>query len=226
MSYLSFFIADYQERIYDDSLNNTNNEYYGTSLSDNTSINVSLELPSLTLETSSKNKLGEVKLSQENLEILDSIKQFNNESELCCVLTLYYALECAELKDWNNLKHILPILKFPEFLNANFEKWYLSQFISSLCENIDYLKIEWICKLIFNEFLIKNTKSDVGIELIYKFIDKLFNVISSEMYIYLMNCEELKPKKAVSYENLLRYSDDFFIASSISFTKIYEVKFC
>ena len=104
-----------------------------------------------------KNRTLEVKISQEKVEILEYIKKFNNQHDICCVLTLYYILECVELNDWNNIKHILPILRYPEN-NNNFEKLFLSQFITSLSEHVEYLKVDWISKLVFDDFLVKNIK--------------------------------------------------------------------
>jgi hypothetical protein len=95
------------------------------------------------------NKLNEIKISKEKVEILEHIKRFIYESDVYCVLTLYYTLECIELKDLTNLKHILSILKYPDNNNnnnINFEKWFLSQFISNLCENIDYLRNDGFMK--------------------------------------------------------------------------------
>jgi hypothetical protein len=114
----------------------------------------------------------------------------------------------------------LSILKYPDNNNnnnINFEKWFLSQFISNLCENIDYLRNEWIHKMIFNDFLIKNLKAD-GFDLVYKFIDKLYNIIPHEFYSYLVNCDELKPKKIVSTLHI--YSISSLISLSLSLSSI------
>ena len=144
-----------------------------------------------------KNRTLEVKISQEKVEILEYIKKFNNQHDICCVLTLYYILECVELNDWNNIKHILPILRYPEN-NNNFEKLFLSQFITSLSEHVEYLKVDWISKLVFDDFLVKNIKLDISYELVYKLMDKLFNYLSHETYFHLL--DELKPKKTVSLD--------------------------
>jgi hypothetical protein len=209
-------MADYQERFYDDSLNSL------TLLDYDNTITINLEMATSTssdYSSASKNinKLNEIKISKDKVEILEHIKRFINESDVCCVLTLYYTLECIELKDWNNLKHILSILKYPDNNNINFEKWFLSQFISNLCENIDYLRIDWIHKMIFNDFLIKNLKAD-GFDLVYKFIDKLYNIIPHDFYSYLINCDELKPKKIVSTLDI--HSFNLFINLSLSSIQI------
>jgi hypothetical protein len=139
-------MADYQERFYDDSLNSL------TLLDYDNTITINLEMTASTSSeysstSKTSNKLNEIKISKEKNEILEHIKRFINESDVCCILTLYYTLECIELKDWNNLKHILSILKYPDNNNnINFEKWFLSQFISNLCENIDYLRNDGFMK--------------------------------------------------------------------------------
>lgn len=105
---------------------------------------------SSSLSSKNINKLNEIKISKEKVEILEHIKiRFIYESDVQCVLTLCYTLECIELKDLTNLKHILSILKYPDNNNnnnINFEKGFLSQFISNLCENIDYLRNDGFMK--------------------------------------------------------------------------------
>ena len=187
---MAFFIADYQERLYEESLN---------SLSSSLSLDYENTAMSAEIADLKNNKLNEIKILKEKVEILEFIKKFQNESDVCCILTLYFVLDCIELKDWNNVKHILPILKYPDNNSSSFEKWFLNQFISNLYEHVEYLRVDWISKLIFNDFLLKNIKTEVSFELIYKFLDKLYNIVSHDIYSFLINCEELKPKKMVTY---------------------------
>ena len=203
-------MADYQERMYEESINILNFEHHSgvnslisqnaTQVENNINTNKLSELflsneSKLHLEIYYKNKSTESFINEEKLEILECLKKFNAEFNLCCILTIYYILECIDLNDWINIKLILPIVKFPDN-NNNFEKWFISQFISSLCDHIEYLKIDWICKMIFNDFLIKYIKSDISYELVYKLMDKLFNLLPHEVYTTLL--DEIKPKKSVS----------------------------
>jgi hypothetical protein len=82
-SSLAYFISDYQERFKDDSLNSL------TLLDYNNTTTINLEMKTSTSSeysssSSSKNinKLNEIKISKEKVEILEHIKRFINESDV------------------------------------------------------------------------------------------------------------------------------------------------
>lgn len=141
-----------------------------------------------------KNKSNDTKLSKLKKHVLEIIKSFTEENEICCVLTLYYILECVALNDWSTLKHLLPIVKYPDN-SIFFEKWFLSQLVTGLSDRSEYFKINWICNLVFDEFFMCNLKSEITCEFAYKLLDKLAVFLPSDTYCRLL--EDFKPKKTV-----------------------------
>ena len=202
MPNLIYLTADYQERLYEDSLNSLNTPEVNPAefLSPTMPIDSKVRNANSTKSASQlSSKMPDFKISSEKNEIIDAIKVFYDSHDICHVLVFYFILECLELADWVNLKHISLILDSSETSNyESFDRWFLSIFINSSFEYIDLFKYEWFASLIFNEFLIKYFRSDVFYEQLYKYLDKLYSHLPSTTFLYVM--EELKPKKTVNIE--------------------------
>jgi hypothetical protein len=218
---LSYSISDYQERLCEESLKklnlhqfNVHDEFaalnipYETTTMTSNSVTPKVDTK-MSYETLSANLISLTKQSMASHEYineytkqdnerdlaLESIRQSNETSDFCSLLVLYYVIECIDLNDWLTLKYLLSIARIPTN-NPNFEKWFLFQFSSSLCENLEAFKHEWFQKLIFDQFLIRLLKSDFTYEIVYKLIESVQPHLSTSMLTHLL--DDIKPKKTVS----------------------------
>lgn len=190
LPYLAYLIADHQERLYEDTIETLN------SSSEPTTPIVFSEFSKIESPFEQQAKIPNFTISEEKNQVIESIRQFNEGNELTTVLTLYYILECTETSDWVNLKHTINLVKYP-YDNEGFEKWFLLQFITNISQSIDNFKQEWFSSLIFDDFLLKNLKSDAIYEMIYKYVDKLFTYLQPAVLFRIL--EELKPRKQVCF---------------------------
>jgi hypothetical protein len=188
---LAYLIADHQERLYEDTIETLN------SSSEPTTPSVYSEFGRGEPPLSQLIKIPNFTITEEKSQVIEAIRQFNEENEIACVLTLYYILECIETSDWVNLKHVIHLVKYPQS-NEGFEKWFLLQFITNTSHNLDNFKQDWFSSLIFDDFLLKTLKSDSVYEMIYKYIDKLFTYLQPAILFRIL--EELKPRKQVGLQ--------------------------
>lgn len=182
---LAYFITDFYEKLYDDSLASLANPTTQTSITSSilvtsptvlTTSATSVVTPSTpttpgtsaSAPTSSSAKTSPpivLKISTRKVEIISSIKSLIAENELCSVLYLYLVNVCFELNDWVNLKVLLPSIKYPNNNVNLFEKWFLYQVFSILIDKsiIDQFKHDWFVSLIFDDFLftIAKQKDDI-----------------------------------------------------------------
>lgn len=198
-----YLIADQQERLYEESINNLNTH---ETIQDFLSPTISKDSPSRSTTTKTGASLSikcpDFKISTEKNEIIDCIKVYHDSHEICHVLVFYYILECLEIGDWINLKHISLILDSNETTNYEaIDKWLLSQFINATFDFLDLFRYEWFATLIFNEFLIKYFRDDVFFEYLYKYMEKLQSYLPISIYNYLL--EELRPRKTVINKTLI-----------------------
>lgn len=224
MPNLAYFITDFYEKLYDDSiasLTNQTQSITSTLLSSSTGMITS---PSAVTATSTLNASKTasppivLKISTKKLEILSSVKTLIGENELCSVLFLYLVIACFEFNDWVNLKALLPSIKYPNNNTAFFEKWFMYQFFNVLLEKsvIDQFKHDWFVQLVFDDFLIVILRikdeqaqvqdnaqkyvlcSEILYEQTYKLMEKIFpNNISLNNFNRLI--EIVKPKKNVIF---------------------------
>lgn len=222
---LAYFITDYYEKLYDDSiaaLTNPSQPAATPSLltSPPTILNsVSTTSPSTTSAPTPNVKTSPpivLKISTRKFEILSSIKTQIAENELCSTLLIYLVIVCVELNDWVNLKVLLPAIRYPNNNSVLFEKWFLYQLLHMLNEkNIaEQFKHDWFVTMIFDEFLFNlvqqkdaqlqspttSTATNVSssfYEQMYKLIDKLYPAhLTSASFTRLT--ELIKPKKMVT----------------------------
>lgn len=161
---LSYFITDFYEKLYDDSLaaltNPSQTSIASTLLSTPPSLLSTTTTPPGPVSSAQlANKTSPpivLKISTRKLEIIASLKSQIAENELCSTLLIYLINVCFEVNDWVNLKVLLPSIKYPAN-NANLiEKWFLYQFFNNLSEKsvIEQFKHDWFVTLIFDDFLL------------------------------------------------------------------------
>jgi hypothetical protein len=216
---LTYLISDHQERLCEESLKKLNSHQFNvhdefaalnipydtftpTSVTPKIETKINYETLSANLISMTKQSMASFEYIFENREhdsereqVLEMIRLSNETSDFCSLLVLYYIIECIDSSDLLTLKYLLSIARMP-INNPNFEKWFLCQFISSLCENPEAFKHEWFQKLIFEQFLVKLLKSDFNFEIIYKLIESVHQHISTNMFSHLL--DEVKPRKNVS----------------------------
>lgn len=219
---LAYFITDFYEKLYDDSMGSLSNQAQSitsTLLSSSTGMITSPSGGALTSNNSKTTSPPIVlKISTKKLEILSSVKILIGENELCSVLFLYLVIACFEFNDWVNLKALLPSIKYPNNNFACFEKWFTYQFFNVVGEKsvIEQFKHDWFVQLIFDDFLvvimrIKDEQaqlqenlnnsvlsSEILYEQTYKLIEKVFpNYLSLNNFNRLV--EIVRPKKNVIF---------------------------
>jgi hypothetical protein len=172
---LAYFLADYYEKLYDDSLEaltvaaplqatpsllTTSPTILSTAhtspiIGGSGNSTAAAAAPISTLASTKTSPPILLKISTRKLEIIASIKIKTNENELSSVLFLYLILASIEINDWINLKVMLPSVKYPKNNEIFFEKWFLYQFFNMLTEKtiIEQFKHDWFVSLIFDEFL-------------------------------------------------------------------------
>lgn len=223
MPSLAYFIADFYEKLYDDSLNNTTSASLSSTppppavavsiLSTPQSSAASAAVATASTRTSPPIVL---KISTRKLEIIASIKHQLGDNELCSCLFLYLVIVCFELNDWANLKVLLPNLKYPSNNPNLFEKWFMYQVFNILVEKsmIELFKNDWFVSLIFDDFLFVVVKqkdeplqqqqhqqahyltSNTFYDQLYKLIEKIYpTYLSTANFNRLIDF--LKPKKFV-----------------------------
>lgn len=224
MPNLAYFITDFYEKLFDDSigfLSNQTQSITSTLLSSSTGMITSpTNLAGTNSATNnSKNTSPPIvlKISTKKLEILSTAKSLIGENELCSVLYLYLVIAGFEFSDWVNLKALLPSIKYPNNNSAYFEKWFMYQFFNIVLEKtvIEQFKHDWFVQLIFDDFLIvalrikdeqvqvqgnfqKNALSSENLyEQTYKLMEKIFpNNLSLNNFNRII--EIIKPKKHVT----------------------------
>lgn len=167
---LAYFITDYYEKLYDDSLEALTNvtptlstpsllTTSPTILSTGVTTHTSPSLAPVASVTALSNVKTSpplvIKISTRKLEIIASVKIKTAENELCSVLFLYMVVVCVEINDWINLKVLLPAVRYPKNNELFFERFFLYQFFNMLMEKnvIEQFKHDWFVTLIFDEFL-------------------------------------------------------------------------
>ncbi|CAF0982652.1 unnamed protein product [Brachionus calyciflorus] len=217
---LAYFITDFYEKLYDDSiaaLTNQAQNITSTLLSSSTGMITSPTIPAGPIQTNSNVKTSPpivLKISTKKLEILSSVKALIGENELCSTLFIYLVIVCFEINDWINLKALLPSIKYPNNNINFFEKWFMYQFFNVLTEKsvVEQFKHDWFVQLIFDDFLLAILKikdeqllsgmvpqasalaANTLYEQTYKLMDKLApNYLSLNNFTRLV--EIVKPKK-------------------------------
>jgi len=220
---LAYFITDYYEKLYDDSLEalTTATPTLPTPslLTTSPTIFAAHSSPNLSSTTSVANVKSSpplvLKISTRKLEIISSIKLKTSENELCSVLFLYFVIACVEINDWINLKVLLSAVCYPKNNEPFFERFFLYQFFNMLADKsvIDQFKHDWFVSLIFDDFLFvllqqKDAQagtnpdllnsSNVFYDQIYKLVDRLY---PNHLFInnFTRFIEIIKPKKMVSF---------------------------
>ena len=226
MPNLAYFITDYYEKLYDDSLETLTMATptlptpsllttSPTILSAHSSPNLATSLATASLTNVKTSPPLVLKISTRKLEIIASIKLKTAENELCSVLFLYLVAACVEINDWINLKVLLPALRYPKNNELFFERFFLFQFFNMLVEKsvIEQFKHDWFVTLIFDDFLFvllqqKDAQaganpavlnsSNLLYDQIYKLIDRLY---PNHLFInnFTRFIELVKPKKMVSF---------------------------
>ncbi len=168
MPNLAYFITDYYEKLYDDSLTSLSiptNPTPSLLTSPPTILNTSNPLIAATTtppsNTGNQQNVASktsppivLKISTRKYEIVASMKTQLVENELCSTLILYLIIVCIEINDWINLKVLLPCIKYPRNNSMMFEKWFLYLFFNTFNEKtMDQFKHDWFVSLIFDEFL-------------------------------------------------------------------------
>lgn len=219
---IAYFITDFYEKLYDDSLETLTNQSKNFSLSTTSLLNTTsptiLSTPNNTRNTPpaivKKSPPIVLKISTRKLEILSAIKFQIGENQLCSVLFLYLIIACIEIHDWVNLRVLLPALKYPESNAGWLEKWFLCHLFNMLTDrqNIEQFGQDWFVTLIFDEFLFvaleqKDTQLAIDskqatlltssnhlYEQVYKLIDKVFPAHLPATSFYGI-IETVRPKK-------------------------------
>ena len=169
---LAYFLTDFYEKLYDDSLTVISTQPSLTASSSLLSATSSpailaasattppppKPLVSSTSASSTTSKTSPpivLKISTKKLEIISTVKIQIVENELCSVLLIYLIVACLEINDWVNLKVLLPAIRYPNNNASSFEKWFLFQFFNYLTEKtiVEQFKHEWFVTLVFDEFL-------------------------------------------------------------------------
>jgi hypothetical protein len=173
---LAYFITDFYEKLYDDSLANLANASQTSAVTSallvtspttpsgsgggalvttpTTPVGTGIVIAAAATTTKTSPPIV-LKISTRKLEIIASIKVLTSENELCSVLYLYLIIVCLELNDWVNLKVLLPAIKYPNNNVNLFEKWFLYQIFCMLVDRliIEQFKHDWFVSLIFDDFL-------------------------------------------------------------------------
>ena len=222
---IAYFITDYYEKLYDDSLETIVNQSKSLSLGTPSLLTTSptiMNTPTSTVTPPIANVKKSppiiLKISTRKLEILSAIKQQIGENELCAVLFNYLIIACMEIHDWVNLRVLLPAVRFPENNETLFEKWFMYHFLHMLSDKqiVEQFNQDWFVSLIFDEFLfVLLEQKDNQLALsegkqmnhvnslnnlfnqMYKLIDKIYPVYLSPTS-FLRIIETLKPRKYVS----------------------------
>lgn len=166
---LAYFITDYYEKLYDDSLEALNtttatpstpsllttSPILGTTHTSPIVTGPASSAASTALASTKTSPPIVLKISTRKLEIISSLKIKIVENELCSVLYLYLVIACIEINDWVNLRVLLPAVRYPENNTLFFEKWFLYQFFHMVTDKsvIDQFKHDWFVTLVFDEFL-------------------------------------------------------------------------
>jgi hypothetical protein len=219
---LAYFLTDFYEKLYDDSLNIITTQQSVTSslLSTTSPTILSTTTPPKPLVSTSASSTNHssppivLKISTKKIEIISSIKTLIVENELCSVLYIYLIVACLEINDWVNLKVLLPAIRYPNNNSVFFEKWFLFQVFNYLAEkNIaEQFKHDWFVTMIFDEFLflIVKQKDDMlqiqdqnasavnpFYDQVHRLIEKIYPAhMSAASFTRVVEC--LKPKKFVN----------------------------
>ena len=244
MPKLAYFLTDFCEKLYDDSLealNNPSSSHVNTILMSTTSPTITGNAPSTPITTTPTNLIKKSpssnlpKISSRKIDIVQSIKPQLEESDLSCVLLIYLVIGCFEINDWINLKILLPEIKFPANNSDLFQKWFLYQFFNILNEKsvLEQFKNEWFVKLIFDEFLVVilkqkfaaqtpiSNESILFYEQVAKFLDKLCPHHVSPVHASSV-INEIKPNESVIF-SLSSYSRFKLIIISYFLFKTYSI---
>ncbi len=220
---LAYFLTDFYEKLYDDSLNIISTQQSVTSSLLSTTSPTILSTttppkPLVSTTASSTNRSSPpivLKISTKKIEIISSIKTQIIENELCSVLYIYLIIACLEINDWVNLKVLLPAIRYPSNNSVFFEKWFLFQVFNYLAEKTisEQFKHDWFVTMIFDEFLflIAKQKDDLlqmqdpncsavnpFYDQLHKLVEKIYPAHLSETNLMRL-VENLKPKKFVIY---------------------------
>ena len=197
---LAYFITDYYEKLYDDSLEAlssaapttpvtpsllTTSPILGGSIITSPSITGQSSLVASTALASTKTSPPIVlKISTRKLEIISSIKIKIAENELCSALFLYLVIACIEINDWVNLRVMLPAVRYPENNKLFFEKWFIYQFFNMITDKsvIDQFKHDWFVTLIFDEFLFVLVQQKEALAASNPAVVSSFNTLYEQIY--------------------------------------------
>lgn len=179
---VAYFIADYYEKVYDESLTALTNQMQAVPAPTTPSLLTSPKLiattsplaglvgttpvapvvqPTTTLAPSAEPAEAAsqpivLKISTRKLEIISSLKENIAHNELCSCLYLYLIVACFELNDWSNLKVLLPTVRYPNNNQEQFEKWFVYLLMTLFNDKniVEQFRQDWFISLIFDEFLL------------------------------------------------------------------------
>ena len=170
---IAYFIADYYEKFYDESLTTLTNQMQTPapttpSLLTSPKLLTTSPLAGVSTQSAATSQAQPppqepisqpivLKISTRKLEIISSLKEQIVDNELCSCIYLYLIIASFELNDWTNLKVLLPTVRYPNNNLEQFEKWFIYLIINMLSEKymIEHFRHEWFVSLIFDEFLMQ-----------------------------------------------------------------------
>ena len=173
MPNVAYFIADYYEKVYDESLTALTNQMQAPAPSTPSLLTspklittsplagiVSTPAPVQAATATSEPPEAAsqpivLKISTRKLEIISSLKENIAHNELCSCLYLYLIVACFELNDWSNLKVLLPTVRYPNNNQEQFEKWFVYMLMTLFNDKniVEQFRQDWFISLIFDEFL-------------------------------------------------------------------------
>ena len=161
---MAYFIADYYEKVYDESLTALTNQMQAPAPSTPSLLTspklittsplagiVSTQVPAPAASAPSEPAAEAasqpivLKISTRKLEIISSLKENIAHNELCSCLYLYLIVACFELNDWS----------YPNTNPEQFEKWFVYLLMTLFNDKgiVEQFRQDWFISLVFDDFL-------------------------------------------------------------------------